>query len=210
MRPGRRESEHHVAGADGAAVDDAALLHHADGKAREVVFAVGVHAGHLRRLSPDERAACLLATQSDALDHGGRRVDVEPAAGEVIEEEQRLRTLDEDVVHAHRDEVDADGVVARELECELELRADAVGAGDEHRLAKTLADLHESAEAADAGEDFGTHRALRVRLDALDQRIARVDVDACIAIGEARRHGGWHGEARGEKTGELSFVPSAR
>jgi hypothetical protein len=53
----------------------------------------------------------------------------------VVEEEQRLGALHQDVVHAHRHEVDADGVVAVQLEGELELGADAVGAGDQHRLA---------------------------------------------------------------------------
>ena len=56
--------------------------------------------------------------------------------------------------------------------------------GDEHRLAEALADLDQRAEAADAGEHFGPHRALGERLDALDQRVAGVDVDAGVAIGE--------------------------
>ena len=35
--------------------------------------------------------------------------DIELAGGEVVEEEQRLGALDDDVVDAHGDEVDADG-----------------------------------------------------------------------------------------------------
>ena len=66
-------------------------------------------------------------------------VDVELAAGEVVEEEQRLGALHQDVVDAHRDQVDADGVVPVEREGELELGADAVGAGDQDRLAVALA-----------------------------------------------------------------------
>ena len=67
--------------------------------------------------------------RGDALDDVGGDVDVELAAGEVVEEEQRLGALHQDVVDAHRDEVDADGVVAVERERELELGAHAVGAG---------------------------------------------------------------------------------
>ncbi len=162
-----------VAGGDGPAVDDAGLLDHADGESREVVLAVVVHAGHFGGLAADERAARRLAAGGDALDHVGGDVDVELAAREVVEEEQRLGALHEDVVDAHRDQVDADRVVAVERERELQLGADAVGAGDEHRLAEALADLDQPAEAADAREHFGPHRALRERLDALDQRIAR-------------------------------------
>ncbi len=74
--------------------------------------------GMLGRLAADQRAAGLLAAGGDALDHVGRDVDVELAAGEVVEEEQRLGALHEDVVDAHRDEVDADGVVPAEREGE--------------------------------------------------------------------------------------------
>ena len=80
-----------------------------------------------------------------------------------------------------------------ERERELELRADAVGAGDEHRLAKALADLEQPAEAADARQHFGAQRALGERLDALDQRVAGVDVDTGIAIGK------WAGFGRGHE-----------
>ena len=128
--------------------------------------------------------------RGDALDHRGRDVDVELAAREVVEEEQRLGALHEDVVDAHRDEVDADRVVAVERERELELGADAVGAGDQHRLAEALADLDQRAEAADAGEHLGAQRALGERLDALDQRVAGVDVDAGVAVGKACEAGG--------------------
>ena len=84
--------------------------------------------GMLGRLAADQRAAGLLAAARDALDDLAGDGDVELAAGEVVEEEQRLGALDQDVVDAHRDEVDADRVVAVERERELELGADAVGA----------------------------------------------------------------------------------
>ena len=78
--------------------------------------------------------------------------DVELAGGEVVEEEQRLGALHDDVVDAHGDEVDADGVVAAGLDGELELGADAVGAGDQHRvLVAARLEVEQGAEAADAG-----------------------------------------------------------
>jgi hypothetical protein len=71
-----------------------------------------------------------------------------------------------------------------ELEGELELGADAVGAGDQHRLLVLLRQLEQRAEAADAGQHLGAHGALGEGLDALDERVAGVDVDAGVAIGE--------------------------
>jgi hypothetical protein len=99
-------------------------------------------------------------------DHGGRGIHVEPAAGEVIEEEQRFGALHQDVIDAHRHQVLADGVVAVPLEGQLELGADAVGAGHQHRLAELLRDLEQRAETADAGQHFLAHGALGEGLDA--------------------------------------------
>ncbi len=179
------EAQHHVAGLDVLAGDDLALFHHAHRKAGEVVFAHRIHAGHLGGLAADQRAAGLLATVGDALDHFGGGRHVELAAGEVVEEEQRLGALHQDVVHAHRDQVDADGVVAVQLESELEFGAHAVGAGYQHRLLVFFGDLDQAAEAADAAQDFGAHGALGKGFDVLDQLISGVDVDARVAVGQA-------------------------
>src|SRR4051812_19202507 len=128
MRPRRSESDNDVADSDRAAVDDVAFLDHTDRESREIVLALGVHAGHLRRLAPDEREARLLTPRRDALyDRRGDR-NVELAAREVVEEEQWLGALDEDVVHAHRDEIDAHRVVTVHGESDHQLGADAIGA----------------------------------------------------------------------------------
>src|SRR5690606_37437544 len=117
-----------------------------------------------------------LAAVGDAGDDALGDVDVELRSRVVVEEEQRLRALDEHVVDAHRDEVDADLVVCVVLYRELDLRADAVGARNEHGIAKTFRHAEERTEAAQAADDLGTHRSLHGRLDALDELVARVDV----------------------------------
>ena len=96
--------------------------------------------GHLAASAADQRAAGLLAALGDAADHPHRHRGIQLAAGEIVEEEERLGALHEHVIHAHRDEVDADTVVAVEQEGELQLGANAVGAGDENRLAVLLWD----------------------------------------------------------------------
>ncbi len=133
-------------------------------------------------------------------DHGRRRIHIEPAAGEVIEEEQRLGTLYQDVIDAHRHQVLADRVVAVPLEGQLELGADAVGARHQHRFAIFLRKLEQRAEAADAGQHFRPHGAPGGRLDAFDQRIAGIDIDAGVAIGERGR--GWAGSSQDEVLGD--------
>ena len=52
----------------------------------------------------------------------------------IVEEEERLGALHDQVVGAHRDEVDADAVVLARLDRQLELGADAVVGGDQQRI----------------------------------------------------------------------------
>ena len=68
-----------------------------------------------------------------------------PAGREIVEEEQRLGALDQDVVDAVIDEIDADGVVPVGQERDLQLGADAVGARDEHRMLVSSASRAETA-----------------------------------------------------------------
>ena len=112
-------------------------------------------------------------------------VHAQLAGGVVVEEEQRLGALDHDVVGAHGDEVDADRVVAAGVDREPQLGADAVRAGHEHRALVAGGNLHQRAEAADAGQHLGALRAPHERLDAIDQRVAGVDVDAGVAVSHA-------------------------
>ena len=48
---------------------------------------------------------------------------------------------------------------------------------------KPAAEIEEAAEAAEAGHHAGERGALRQRLDALDEGVARVDVDAGFLVG---------------------------
>ena len=186
VRAARGQAEHDVTRHDLAAVDDVGLFHRADGEAGEVVFARRVHARHLRGLATDQCAAGEFAAAGDALDHVGGSVDVELAAGEVVEEEQRLGALHQDVVHTHRHQILANGVMLVQLEGKLELGADAIGTGHQHRLLVLLRQLEQRAKAADAAEHLGAHRALGQRLDAVDQGVAGIDVHARVAVGQGR------------------------
>src|SRR5690606_22529761 len=144
------------------------LFHRTDGETGQVVFARRVHVRHFRGFAADQCAAGQFATACDAADDGHRGVDVELGGGEVGEEEQRFGALHQDVVHAHADQVDADGVVAAELLGQLELDADAVGAGDQHRFAVHAGQVEQRAEPARAAHHFRAEAAPDQRHDALD------------------------------------------
>ena len=159
----------------------------ADGEAGEIVVGRGVHAGHFGRLAADQRAAGLPAAFGDAGDDRARRGGVELAGGEIVEEEQRLGALGEDVVDAHGHEVDADGGVRPVVDGDLELGAHAVVRGDEDRVVEAGGlQIEQAAETTEVGVRAGTSRRPGQRLDGLDQRLARVDVDAGNAVRRSR------------------------
>ena len=83
-----------------------------------------------------------------------------------------------------KNEVDTDRVVAVEFESQAELGADAIGARYEHRLMIALGHLEQRTETAQSAEHAFAHGLFGKRLDAFDECIAGIDIDAGIAIRE--------------------------
>src|SRR6185437_836674 len=141
---------------DRAAVERLAALDGAHREPGEVVIALRIHARHLRRLAPDQRAADLAASARDAGNDGAARRHIELAGGEIVEEEQRLGALHDEIVDAHGDEVGADGVVATGGYGNFELGADAVGGGDQDWiLVACRLQVEEGTETAEPGFGAG-------------------------------------------------------
>ncbi len=157
VQAGRGQADDHVAGTDRFAVDDFGAVDHADDGADQIVIRTVIDAGHLRGFAADEGAAGLFA----AADHPGdellKAVRLQALGGHVIEEEKRLGPKNGDVVDAMVDQVLADGVVLVHEHGHLQFGADAIDAGDKHRVlhpGKFRAE--ESAETSDFTEHFRT------------------------------------------------------
>ncbi len=90
------------------------------------------------------------------------------------------------IVDAHGDEVLADAVIEPGVDRDLELGADAIGGGHQHRVLEARGlEVEQPAEAAQGGIGAGPARGLGGRGDARDQRLAGIDVDAGVLVGEA-------------------------
>ena len=152
MHAGRCKSDHHVARRDIAARQQVVAAHRADGEAGKVVVAGLIHAGHFRGLTADQRADALRGTGGNAFDHHRSDRRIELAAGEVVEEEQRLGPLHHEVVDRHGDEIDADRIVTRRFDRDFDLGADAVGRSDQDCIGEAGSlEIEQAAEAADLG-----------------------------------------------------------
>ena len=135
MGPAGSEPEEYIARDRAASVDDGVVLDHADAETREIVVGVRVHARHLRGLAADEGHASQFAAARDTLDDPVRDLLVEPTGGKVVEKIQRLGALNDDVVGAHGDQIDADPMVVAGVDGEPQLGADAIGSRDQDRSA---------------------------------------------------------------------------
>jgi hypothetical protein len=106
--------------------------------------------------------------------------------GVVIEEEERLSALDDEIVDAHRDQIDANGVVTAAGDGDLQLRADAVGSSDQDRvLEPRFFEIKQSPEPADVIDDAGASRRPCERLDRIDQPFTGIDIDTRILVAES-------------------------
>ena len=164
-------------------VDDLRAVDNADGEARKVIV-VGRHgAGMLGGLAADERAAGLHAALSHAGNERRDLLRLVLADGDVVEEEDGLCAAADDVVDAHGDTVDADGVVLVHQLRDALLRAHTVRARDEHRLAHTgEIGREQAAKAADIGHNAWDHGALDVLFHQLDALVAGLDIHAGVTV----------------------------
>ena len=92
----------------------------------------------LGHLAADERAAGLAAALADAPDDFGHGPGIQLAHGNVVEEEQRLGTGGQNIVHAHGHQIDAHRIVHAKTLGDLQLRAHAVGAGNQQGIGHVL------------------------------------------------------------------------
>src|SRR5690606_8504220 len=91
--------------------------------------------------------------------------------------------LYDNIVDAHRDEIDAYGVVAPKLLGQVELGADTIGTRYQDRLfVFGRRQREQPAEAAEPGEHLRPCGAGHERLYALNQRVAGIDVDSGILV----------------------------
>src|SRR5207244_6761029 len=94
----RGQGEHDVARRDRTSVDYLFAIDYADDEARDVVFAIGIEAGHLGRLAAKQHANIFPATVRDTFDNAGHSLRRELSGRDVVEKEEWARTLHQNVV----------------------------------------------------------------------------------------------------------------
>ncbi len=134
VNSGGGDSHQHIPGLDLRAVNEFGFLHDTCGVARDVIFTVGIHSGHFGRLAAHEGASGLTASFRDSGHDGFDDLRTGLPLSHIVKEHKRFRPLCQNIVHAHRHGVDADGVMLVHRERQLEFRADSVRSADQNRF----------------------------------------------------------------------------
>ena len=185
VQPVGRAADQHVARPDPVAVQRRALLHNADDGAREVVVGGLVEPGQLRRLTAGQRHLVRAAPARDARDDRGDHLGHELTGGDVVQERDGRRAVDEDVVDAVVHQVLAHRVVNAGTDRHEHLRPHAVGGQDQDRAGEALRDAHHATESADGAERQRSAGRCHQGADAPLRLLSRVEVHASrgVALG---------------------------
>src|SRR5713101_624609 len=138
----------------------------------------------LRHLAADQGTSRLPAARRNAAHDGLDLLRIEPTDRDVVEEIEGFGPVDDDVVHAHRDQVDADGIVAAGQESDLELRSNADGGRNQDGFAILRWHADEARKAAEPADHLGPARRARQRCDAAYRVLTRVDINAGLAVSQ--------------------------
>ena len=82
----------------------------------------------------DQRRACLNTALRNTADNGSDLLRNIFAAGNVVQEEQRLCAAANNIIDAHRHRIDTDGVMLVHQNRQLNLGTAAIRSGNQHRL----------------------------------------------------------------------------
>src|SRR5262245_24677148 len=167
------KSQKRIARSHVGARQDRLALDRTDSKAGEIIIAAMIEPRHLGRLPADQRAARLPASFGNSADHSLRRAYIELVAGVIVEEEKRLRSLYDEIVDAHGDEIDSDGMMHARLDGDLDLGADPVVCRDQHRIAEAAGlEIEESTKSAKRTVAARSGRGASQGLDGFDERVS--------------------------------------
>ncbi|MEA2528500.1 MAG: hypothetical protein QOG89_144 [Thermomicrobiales bacterium] len=168
-----------------AAGDERVRIDGADDETSGVVLALGIQTGHLRRLATDQGETVLPAGGGHPADQSLQHIPFESPHRDVVEEEKGAGAAGEDIVDAVIDEIGTDATVgtAAEYKSEFELRADAIGAGDQEPVRSGIEPVDASEVTDGSRRSGGGEGRVRVRFQPVNRSGRRVDVDAGVAIG---------------------------
>ena len=184
MQPRRGHCHQHVALAHPVWAEHRIRFDDADTRPGQVVLVFAEDSRMLGSLPADEGAASPTAPLGDPTHDLGDPLRDEPAAGQVVEQEQRLCPAHDQVVGDHRNEVDPDRVVAAESLGDQQLGPHAVrGRGKQRAPPPRQIHGEQARKAAEPADNLGPGCHGDLGAQQLHRPLARLDVHTGGAVG---------------------------
>ncbi|EKD46837.1 MAG: hypothetical protein ACD_67C00048G0002 [uncultured bacterium] len=132
----------------------------------------------------DKSATSLNAASCDSFHNQRCFFWFEFAGGKIIQEKERFSALNDDVIDAHGDKVDADSFVLSRHECQLQFCANTISSGNKDRMVHLFDFLagKKSAESTDVADNFRSFGCLYKWFDALNEFVASINVNSSIFV----------------------------
>ena len=134
MNAAGRDSNDHVIGSNGRAIDQLFFLDDANTKTGQIVVSGLVVIRHDSRFTTEQCTIGLQAAITDASYDLLKRRRIVMRHGHVVQKEQRLGTTTDRIVDAHRHQINSDGVVFVSHAGQFQFCSNTVGAGDQHGI----------------------------------------------------------------------------
>ncbi len=161
-----------------------APFHCTDAEAGKIVIARAIHTRHFRRFPADQRTAGNSASFRYSGDYTLCHAMFQFAGGEVIEEKQRFRTLNDQIVHAHGDQIDPHAVMPIMVDRQFQFGAHPIIGGNQQRIAETgRPRIEKPAETAQFRIRTWAGSGFHQGADGAHQSVTRLDIDTRAGIG---------------------------
>ena len=134
MDSGRCNTDEGIARFDGLSGDQIFFINNANCKSCQIVLVFRHQSRMLCSLTADQCSASLFASLCHTFYDLCDFLRIVLAAGNIVEEEQRLTACTCHIVDAHGNCVDTDGIMFVHEKCQLYFGSASVGSGQEHRV----------------------------------------------------------------------------
>lgn len=193
---GRKRNED-IARADIGRGKDLFPLNHTHSETGKIIVIPVVHAWHLCGLTANQCASSLETSLSDTGDYIRGHRHIKLGARIVVEEVERFSTLDNEVVDAHRNEVDTDSVVFPVVKSDTEFGSNTVSPRNQDGVPVTsFGKVERTAEPANVRVGTRSSSGLDDGLDSLDKVVTSIDGNAGSGVSETfRLRRGFGGES---------------
>ena len=189
MQAARANADQFVPHTDFGPIDNFTVVHNTDGKTGQVIFIVLVKPGHFGGLPTQQCTLRLLTTFGNAFDNIRSALIVETSHRKIVEKEKWFGTLNDDIVHAHGHQIDANRIMFVQHKCDLKLGSNPVGRTDQYRSIQVCKiERKKTSKSTNIADNTGAISLFGNLTDGIHQFIGLLNINAGVGICKGLLH----------------------